>query len=67
MIQLEPNVEYSITAEVGVPMSMSVARAQTKCMVQEHEVIQYIYRVVARPPTSDSYPYEGQLVQVAYL
>lgn len=66
MIPLEPDVEYSLTASTGIPMSITVAVASAKCKVRKNEVLHYVYRVVEGDGTDWS-EIQAQLIQVAYV
>jgi hypothetical protein len=67
MILLQPGVPYSIAAYTDVPFGGSVAVARVKCTVEEHEVVQYSYRITMQPGSSDEEMFQGQLLQVVFI
>jgi hypothetical protein len=67
MIPLEPGVEFNVTAYTQMPLSIAVGFANIKCTVREHEVLDYVYKVLTRSGRGYDEVYrDAQLVRVVY-
>jgi hypothetical protein len=66
-VPLTPNVEYTIFAYTGVPLSTCTAVAKATCVVREGEVLQFVYRIAVSKGNSYEEMFKAQLIQVVSL